>query len=125
VQRRRRILGDAQVLPHAAVVPPGLRRGAEIEETHVLVGLRVAQLDVGVEVDVVAAPHLARVVDLEAGRARGQLDAAERESSGVLVQPERCARAAQRRATRIVPHVRLVGALEEVRAVALQPRDGQ
>ena len=70
-------------------------------EAEVLVRLRVAQLDVGVEVDVVAAAHLAGVVDVELWRARRELNAAEREAAGVLVGAERCGPPAQRRARRI------------------------
>jgi hypothetical protein len=101
VRRRRRVLGDAEVAPHAAEVPARLCRGAEAVETDVPVRLRVAERDVGVDVDVVGAVHLPGVVDLELRRARRQLDAAQGEAAGILVETHRGAAAAQRRAGRV------------------------
>src|SRR5205085_11856051 len=60
---------ETQVLADVAEIPASLRVGAELIVSYESVRLRVTELDVGVEVDVVATPHLACVVDVEAGRA--------------------------------------------------------
>jgi hypothetical protein len=69
-------LARAQVLAIAAVVPPGDGGSAKLEKADVPIGLGVAKLDVGVEVDVVARAHLAGIVDLEARGAGGELNPA-------------------------------------------------
>src|SRR5678816_2482131 len=76
-------------------------RGAELVIPDVLVRLRVAELDVGVVVDVVAAPHLPGVVDVELRRAKGDLRAGEREPARVLVEPDRSGGAGKRRPSRV------------------------
>ena len=77
VHRDLRAFRHAQVLTYAAEIPATDYRGAGIEKPYVPVRFRVTQLEVRVEIDVIAAAHLARVVDVEFGRSRGQLNTAQ------------------------------------------------
>jgi hypothetical protein len=123
MQRELHVLREPKVLLDAAVVPAGHAARSELKVADVLVRLRIAELNVRVEVDVIAAPHLPGIVDVELRRPRRQLNACQREPARILVQSERRRTARQRRPRWIVRDVVLVGTLEVVRAPALQSRD--